>query len=304
MSGVKSTFQMMATMMGGSTMGMMKRARIASRTRESRFRSSAAPRPRRSWTATVNTDNRSCTPSELRNRPSPGSSRKFARGRLKSHHVAGRARLRGVRLVRRRKAKGASVTTASTRRAGESKTTKTRSRRRTAARPRRLGLPDGATCLRENPLDVTLGVAHRLGGGLLARGDLRQGDAHAIANGGKLGHGPVRHVPGARLLEHRAVQSNDMRAAPVVLLAVPPTAADPRPRTRGIAHRLGNPPHLLFRRGPLDELPRDLFLLGARRNLKPMDCGLGEASRGPSRRQREPHPILDLALGWVCGQPD
>src|SRR4029453_3845183 len=78
----------------------------------------------------------------------------------------------------------------------------------------------------------------------------------------------------------------------------------PAPGPRGIDPRRGNPPHHLFRRGPLDELPRDLFLLGARRNLKPMDCGLGEASRGPSRRQREPHPILDLALGWVCGQPD
>ena len=35
-----------------------------------------------------------------------------------------------------------------------------------------------------------------------------------------------------------------------------------------------------------------------------MDRGLGEAPRGPSRRQREPHPVLDLALGRVCGQPD
>jgi hypothetical protein len=95
MSGVKRTFQMMATMMGGSTMGMMKSARIASENARVAIKSSAAPRAEESWAATVKTDSRSCTPRELTNLPSPGSSTKFASGRLKSHQVQGGARLRG-----------------------------------------------------------------------------------------------------------------------------------------------------------------------------------------------------------------
>src|SRR6266700_2231739 len=90
-----------------------------------------------------------------------------------------------------------------------------------------------------------------------------------IADGGKLGHGPVRHVPGARLLENGPMQSADIRATPVVLLAVRGAREDARARHGRIDHRLGNPAHDFFGRRPLDELPRNVLLLGARGNLEP-----------------------------------
>ena len=68
MSGVKSTFHMMATTIGGSTMGMMNSARMASRNRRRLFNSRAAASPSSNWKPTVKTDRRSCTPREPRNR--------------------------------------------------------------------------------------------------------------------------------------------------------------------------------------------------------------------------------------------
>ena len=102
MSGVYSTFQMMATTIGGSTMGIRKTVRSASSVRERRFKSSATPKPSRSCRLTVQNESLSWTHSDPWRRPSESRNAKLRKGREKSHCVAGRVRLSGVRLVARR----------------------------------------------------------------------------------------------------------------------------------------------------------------------------------------------------------
>jgi len=58
MSGVKSTFHMMATTMGGNTMGMMKRETDGLDEPEAAVQQQRRPSPRSSWKPTVKTDRR------------------------------------------------------------------------------------------------------------------------------------------------------------------------------------------------------------------------------------------------------
>jgi hypothetical protein len=63
---------MMATTMGGSTIGIRKTVRSASRKRVRMFSSSAKPKPIKSCSATVQKESRACTQSELSSRESSG----------------------------------------------------------------------------------------------------------------------------------------------------------------------------------------------------------------------------------------
>jgi len=74
MSGVYSTFQMIATTIGGSTIGIRKAVRAARTRPLFRFSSSAKPKPMTSCNDTVQNDSFACTHSELRNRASAGNS--------------------------------------------------------------------------------------------------------------------------------------------------------------------------------------------------------------------------------------
>src|SRR5262245_26677136 len=83
-----------------------------------------------------------------------------------------------------------------------------------------LGLPDGATRLREDPLHVALAIPHGLRRRLLPRGDLGERDADSIADRRKLRHRAIDHVARRGLLEDGAVEGADVGPAPVVLLAI------------------------------------------------------------------------------------
>ena len=72
-SGVKITFQITATTIGGNTMGRMNAVRTASRKRDPAFSSNARPSPIASCNPTVATDSFACTHSEFRKRASPRS---------------------------------------------------------------------------------------------------------------------------------------------------------------------------------------------------------------------------------------
>jgi len=68
-------FQMIATTIGGSTIGIRKAVRTASRKRERMLSSSATPSPTRSCSTTVATDSLTCTHTELRKRGSTKAAR-------------------------------------------------------------------------------------------------------------------------------------------------------------------------------------------------------------------------------------
>ena len=65
MSGVYSTFQMIATTIGGSTIGIRNTVRSARNRPERMFSSSAKPTPISSCSPTVQNDSFACTQSEL-----------------------------------------------------------------------------------------------------------------------------------------------------------------------------------------------------------------------------------------------
>ena len=73
MSGVYSTFQMIATTIGGSTIGIRNTVRNARIRPLFRLSSSAKPMPISNCNDTVQNDNFACTHSELTNRASRGS---------------------------------------------------------------------------------------------------------------------------------------------------------------------------------------------------------------------------------------
>ena len=73
MSGVYRTFQMMATTIGGSTIGIRKTVRSASRNRERRFSSRANPNPSSICSPTVHSESWSWTHSDPRRRASASS---------------------------------------------------------------------------------------------------------------------------------------------------------------------------------------------------------------------------------------
>jgi len=72
---VKITFQIIATTIGGNTIGKMKAVRTISRKREPALSRRATPSPIASWNATVAIDSFTWTHSELRKRASPISAR-------------------------------------------------------------------------------------------------------------------------------------------------------------------------------------------------------------------------------------
>src|SRR5690348_1647759 len=109
---------MIATTIGGNTIGIRKTVRTARISPLRRLSSKAKPTPMRSCKDTVQNDSFAWTHNELRKRASVGNSAKLANGCRKSHSVAGLVRLSGVKLVASRYAIGSSVTTISTARDG------------------------------------------------------------------------------------------------------------------------------------------------------------------------------------------
>jgi hypothetical protein len=65
---------MIATTIGGRTIGIRNVVRIASSTFERALSISATPSPARIWRRTVKSESRVCTQTELANRSSPSSS--------------------------------------------------------------------------------------------------------------------------------------------------------------------------------------------------------------------------------------
>jgi hypothetical protein len=90
---------MIATTIGGSTIGIRNTVRSASSARARTLSSSASARPSTSWRPTVQAESLSWTHSEAWKRRSAVRKAKLRAGCEKSHCVAGWVRLRGVRLV-------------------------------------------------------------------------------------------------------------------------------------------------------------------------------------------------------------
>jgi hypothetical protein len=66
---------MIATTIGGSTIGIRKKVRANSTTRDCVCSKSASSMPSRTWNSTPQNDSFACTHSELTKRGSPGSRR-------------------------------------------------------------------------------------------------------------------------------------------------------------------------------------------------------------------------------------